>query len=124
MSQDQTQRSMNISVPSEVEVGTPADFVSVWHTPNAFLMDFIVLKKPPQTEVNEETGQRTARVDAVVSSRVRIPPEQVFPLIQALQAQGNMWLQETGRSTEPTNWLDAHHNANKDMNDPTDPTES
>ena len=83
-------------------------------------------RSPPQTDTDQETGQRTTRVDAVVSSRVRIPPEQVFPLIQALQAQGNMWLQETGRSSEPANWLDAHHEAAADSSDTAgkNPTES
>jgi len=39
-----------------------------------------------------------------VAARVRIPPEQIFPLIEALTQQGQRWLHETGRSEPPQNW--------------------
>jgi hypothetical protein len=38
---------------------------------------------------------------------VRIPSEQIFPLIQALQAQGNQWLAESGREEPPADWTNA-----------------
>jgi hypothetical protein len=35
---------------------------------------------------------------------VRIPPEQIFPLIAILQQQGSQWLAEQGRSEPPADW--------------------
>ena len=42
---------------------------------------------------------------ARVAARVRIPAEQVFQIIAALQQQADQWLEETGRSEPPEAWL-------------------
>lgn len=98
-----TQLSMRL--PEQLEAGIFADFANVWHTPNTFILDFLVVKQPAQI-VQPETGEPpTAVLEAVVGARVRIPSEQIFPLITALQAQGQMWLDETGRSEPPPTWL-------------------
>jgi hypothetical protein len=95
---------MEIELPSAIEAGVFADFANVWHTPATFVLDFLSIKRPP-TPVEDVEGNKSALVPAVVAARVRIPPEQIFPLINALQAQSQQWLAETGRSTPPESWL-------------------
>lgn len=89
-----------VQVPPELEAGVYADYASVWHTPNSFVMDFLVVKSPPHP-----TADGPAVLEAKVTSRVRVPPEQIFPLIAALQEQGNAWLAEQGREQPPANWV-------------------
>ena len=44
-------------------------------------------------------------VQAVISARVRIAPEQIFMLADALKRQGEAWLTATGRNERPEAWL-------------------
>lgn len=96
-----------MQLPPEQEVGVFADFTNIWHTPNTFVLDFLAVKAPPHLAVNEDGSVRTglAVLEARVASRVRIPSEQIFPLIHALQTQGEQWLKETGRAEPPENWV-------------------
>lgn len=94
---DSVSAQFAITVPPEQAGGQFADAVSLWRTPNTFVLDFLSIQQLPRP-VADQDGQVTHLVaDATVASRVRIPPEQVFRLIGALQAQGEQWLQETGR---------------------------
>ncbi|MEU1971749.1 DUF3467 domain-containing protein [Microbacterium sp. NPDC019599] len=88
-----------VELPGEIETGVFADFANIWHTPNTFVLDFLSVKGPVLQE-----GEH-ARLPVKVAARVRIPPEQIFPLIDALTQQGQRWLQETGRSAPPDNWV-------------------
>ncbi len=90
-----------IDLPSDVELGVFADFANLWHTPNTFVIDFLSVKRPPA----RAEGDAAAKLPARVAARVRIPPEQIFPLIEALQVQGQQWLAETGRSEPPSSWV-------------------
>ncbi len=92
-------RQFEIDLPPEAIDGHYADFANVWHTPNVFIMDFVVLAQPPREETNVETGEPITIVPARVVSRIRIPPEQVFELAKALTQQLEFWEQETGRKT-------------------------
>jgi Protein of unknown function (DUF3467) len=96
-----------MQLPSDMEVGVFADFANIWHTPSTFVLDFLATKMPPHPAFDAH-GAPVAGVpvlDAKVAARVRIPSEQIFPLIQALQTQGNAWLEETGRGEPPANWV-------------------
>jgi hypothetical protein len=100
---------MQMQLPPEHEVGVFSDYASVWHTPNTFVLDFMAIKLPPHPAVDSATGLAIpgspAIMEARVAARVRIPSEQIFPLIQALQTQGDAWLAESGRSEPPLNWV-------------------
>ena len=96
-----TQAQLTVQLPPESEVGVFADFASVWHTPSTFVLDFLSVKMPARPG---DSGEAPV-IDARVAARVRIPSEQIFPLIQALQTQGNQWLAETGRHAPPENWV-------------------
>jgi hypothetical protein len=83
-------REYDIDVPTDVESGVYADFASIWHTNDSFVIDFAVLKRPPKPETTEG-GDRVIKVPTRVVSRVRIPPSQVFEIMKGLERQLSIW---------------------------------
>jgi len=82
---DQPQpQQAQIHIPEDRLEGTYADFVSVWHSKDVFVLDFAVLSQPTTPQ------QLTSRV----VSRVRIPPSQVFEIMKALEQQLSAWEKE------------------------------
>ena len=84
---DQPQQQATIHLPDEEHEGAYADFVSVWHTKDVFVLDFAVLTQPTTP----------AALNARVVSRVRIPPAQVFEIMKALEQQLTKWEAERGK---------------------------
>jgi hypothetical protein len=84
--QPQHQPQAHLHVPEDRVEGTYADFVSVWHSKDAFVLDFAVLAQPVSP------AQFVSRVVA----RVRIPPSQVFEIMKALEQQLTAWEAERG----------------------------
>ncbi|MFB9314028.1 DUF3467 domain-containing protein [Nocardioides plantarum] len=82
--------AFNITVPPEKLEGHYADFASVWHNNETFILDFVSMSRPAQPTRTEEGGQ-VARIDAQVVTRVRIPAAQVWEVMKALQAQLGQW---------------------------------
>jgi hypothetical protein len=106
MTDEQGVPAIAVSVPAEQEVGVFADFAGIWHTPNTFVLDFLSLTSPgPQLQQVDPQGEVVGALPARVAARVRIPAEQVFQIIAALQQQADQWLQETGRPEPPEAWL-------------------
>ena len=87
---------INFDIPPEVEAGSFADFASIWHTDNVFVLDFASLRGPA-TETRDDQGEPQRSVNARVVTRVRIPPEQVFELAKALTRELEIWEQQTGK---------------------------
>ena len=54
------QVQFQITLPPEQELGVFADFASVWHTPNTFVIDFLAVKSPQHS--NPIGVDRCARV--------------------------------------------------------------
>lgn len=109
MSEPQQSRPVNLQIQlaESDELGVFADLTNVWHTPNIFVMDFLTIKMPAQQAVDQNGAPIEGAPDNLatrVAARVRIPPEQVFPLIAALQKQSDAWLAEQGRSAPTTAW--------------------
>jgi type II secretory pathway component HofQ len=94
-----------VNVPPEAEAGVFADLAAVWHTPNTFVLDFLSVTSPPGEQQIVPDGPVVPVLQAKVASRVRVPAEQVFMIINALQAQADQWLEETGKSQAPEGWL-------------------
>ncbi len=90
-----------IDLPPEVQVGVFADFANVWHTPSTFVLDFVAVTQPAQPQFDEHGMPVATVLPGRVAARVRIPSEQIFPVIEALQAQADQWLAETGREEPP-----------------------
>lgn len=83
-----------VEIPPEVVDGHYADFVSLWHTRDVFVLDFAALKATPQR--GEHEGRAVLSHPTRVVSRVRIPPAQVFELMKALEVQLTAWERKTG----------------------------
>jgi hypothetical protein len=88
------ERRFDIEISPEVEVGVYADFASLWHTSDSFVIDFATLRRPPFAAPDPESGQPTAVLPARIVARVRIPPAQVFEFMKALEQQLSAWEKE------------------------------
>ncbi len=93
MTEEPLQPDFNISIPPEKLEGHYADFASVWHNNETFILDFVSMSRPPSPAV-AETGEPVARIDAQVVTRVRIPAAQVWEVMKALEAQLGQWEEE------------------------------
>ena len=99
------QPQLGIELPPEQEAGVFADFANIWNTPSTFVLDFLSVKQPVvDAKLLDPAADGHVLLTKVVS-RIRIPAEQVFPLIQALTNQAQMWLQQTGREEPPEAWF-------------------
>lgn len=85
--------TFNITVPPEQLAGHYADFVSVWHNKETFILDFVSMSHPPRPTTTDD-GTSVAQVNCQVVSRVRIPAEQVWEVMKALQTQLGQWEKE------------------------------
>lgn len=95
-----------LELPAEQQAGVHADFARVWHTRETVVLDFAAVKQPARPTPNPESGEIDhAVLESRVTARIRLPAEQIFPLIQALRAQSDQWLAETGRVEPPENWF-------------------
>lgn len=79
---DDRPTEFQIHVPPELEAGSYANFLSVWHTAYEFTLDFGVTQ-PPQVEEPEDPGA-PVRVGCRVVSRVKIPVTVLFEVLRAL----------------------------------------
>ena len=86
------EQQIQVKMPKELAGGNYADFIRAWHTSDAFILDFATFTEPPRAADDKVI------LDAVVVSRVRIPPSQVFELMKALEQQLSAWERETGAS--------------------------
>jgi hypothetical protein len=86
-----------IKTPDSQAAGVHADFVSAWHTPHTFVLDFAALVRPPKPV--EDASEPL--LEAEVVARVRIPPAQIFEIMKALERQLSAWETETGRQANP-----------------------
>jgi hypothetical protein len=83
--------STQIHLPDELAEGKYADFVSVWHSRDVFVLDFAVLAQPVMSD----------QIMSRVVSRVRIPPSQVFEIMKALEQQLTAWESERAAEQQP-----------------------
>lgn len=95
------EQRFEIEISAEVEQGLWADFVSLWHTPDSFVLDFAALRRPPYAVEDAESHAVARVMPARIVARVRIPPSQVFELMKALEQQLSLWEQEAGRRNPP-----------------------
>ena len=84
----------------EVDVGVYANFVNIWHMSDCFIFDFSVLSTPPSLQQDED-GKPFLHFPARIASRVRVPPEQVFEIMKALNTQLEAWETEKKQSQPP-----------------------
>jgi len=93
---DASATNYEINLPESKREGHSADFASIWHTADTFVLDFIAQVTPRQPP-HEHEGQLVSHVAADVVTRVRIPASQVWEIMKALEQQYTAWESETGR---------------------------
>ena len=71
---------LKIDVPPELEGGTYANVLNVWHTAYEFTLDFGVMQQVGEQEDTDSVLQVPVRV----VSRVRIPVALLFEVLKAL----------------------------------------
>jgi hypothetical protein len=71
---------LKLDVPPELEGGTYANVLNVWHTAYEFTLDFGVMQQVGEPEDPEAAVQVPVRV----VSRVRIPVTLLFEVLKAL----------------------------------------
>ena len=98
MTEQQPAQHLDVQIDPETEKGVHADFVSLWHTPDTFVLDFASHRQPPFITEDADTGQRTIVLPTRIVSRVKIPPRQVFEFMKALNQQLELWERETGQT--------------------------
>jgi len=94
-----------VNLPPEQEIGVFADFAAVWHNPTSFVIDFLSVVAPTGPQRLEPDGPTVPVMSARVAARVRIPAEQIFRVIGALQEQADQWLAQSGKSEPPEGWF-------------------
>ncbi|MEY4990257.1 MAG: hypothetical protein RIS08_483 [Actinomycetota bacterium] len=112
--EEQRPVKFEIALDAAQEVGVFADYANIWNSPTTFVLDFLSMRLPARDLENEGEAP-SALVSFKVAARIRIPAEQVFPLIEALKSQGDAWLKATGRSEPPESWF------NQNMGNPGNP---
>jgi hypothetical protein len=86
-----------IEISPEIEPGVHADFASIWHTPDTFVLDFASLRRPPFLSQDDETDNEVLILPTRIVARVKIPSSQVFELMRALEQELTAWEHETGQ---------------------------
>jgi Protein of unknown function (DUF3467) len=83
-------------VPSELETGSYANMLGVWHSPHEFTLDFAVTM--PIVPVDPGEPQT---VPCEVVARLKVAPSLVFDLLQALNANMAEYEQAYGEIHRP-----------------------
>jgi hypothetical protein len=76
---EQPQYRFDIIAPPELEAGVYANFLSVWHSPHEFTLDFAVTQPALETDT-----PGLQRVPCRVVARVKVPATVVFDMIRAM----------------------------------------
>jgi Protein of unknown function (DUF3467) len=95
----------HVYLPPELESGSYANFLVVWHTAYEFTLDFCSTQ-PPQPQ-NAEDPESPALVPCRVVSRVKIPPTLIFNVLQALNDNMTQYESKFGEIKRPEPQEDA-----------------
>jgi Protein of unknown function (DUF3467) len=90
----QQETAFEIQIPPELEPGAYANFLSVWHTPLEFTMDFAATQPSQQTD----TGMK---VPCRVVARLRIPPPVMLDVLGVLNENIGRYQQSFGEINRP-----------------------
>ncbi len=91
--------NFNIQVPSELETGVFADFLSVWHSPHDFTLDFGVTLQA-EASVAEGGGQRI-NVPCRIVARVKIPLTLAQDVLRAMSENVSQYEETAGTIRRP-----------------------
>jgi hypothetical protein len=95
VAEEQRQPRFEVQAPPELEGGSYANFLSVWHTPFEFTLDFCSTLPARQDE------EGTPVVPCRVVSRVKIPTTMIFDVLRALNENMTRYEQAYGEIRRP-----------------------
>ncbi len=85
-----------MTVPPELQTGSYANVVGIWHTPHEFTLDFAVLMPPvPATEDGPSS------MPCEVVARIKIAPSLIFDLLRAVNENMTRYEQAYGEIRQP-----------------------
>jgi Protein of unknown function (DUF3467) len=87
----------DVQIPSDLEGGTYANFLGVWHTGHEFTLDFAVI----QPSIVPENPTEPITVPCRVVSRVKIPPSLIFDIMRALSTNMTLYENTFGEIQKP-----------------------
>lgn len=88
-----------IDVPSELEVGVFSNFMTVWHSPHEFTLDFATTMPPERKDPEDEDSPVV--VPARVTARVKIPVTMIFDVIRAINENMTRYEEAAGPIKRP-----------------------
>jgi Protein of unknown function (DUF3467) len=91
--------NFEIEVPDELEVGTYANFLSVWHSPHDFTLDFAVTGQGQQ--VSGPGGHPQIDVPCRIVARIKLPLTVVEDVLRALATNVGNFEEQAGRIRKP-----------------------
>jgi hypothetical protein len=89
--------TIRVEVPDGEVNGRYANFLTVWHTPHEFTLDFGVIQP---AEVDDDDG--TTVVPCPVVARLKIAPSLVFDVLRALNDNMTRYESKFGEISRPT----------------------
>jgi len=84
----------------ELEAGSYANGLAIWHTLHEFTFDFFVSSQPPQ-EARTSDGEVVIRAPHRLVARVRVPPTSVFDIIRTISQNLALYEQKFGPIRTP-----------------------
>jgi hypothetical protein len=91
--------TFQLNVPPELEGGSYANLLSVWHTAHEFTLDFSATQ--PAQPVNPDDPASGVLIPCRVVARIRIAPTLVFDVIRALNENMTRYEDKYGSINPP-----------------------
>src|SRR5258708_8647613 len=80
----------------DLQAGSYATALAIWHTAHEFTFDFLVSSEPPQ-QARTEDGDDVIRAPHRLVPRIRIPPTAVFDIIRPVNQNLTLYEQHVGQ---------------------------
>ena len=79
----------------DLQAGSYANALAIWHTAHEFTFDFFVSSQPP-AEARTADGEVVIRAPHRLVARVRVPPTSLFEIIRTISQNLAMYEQKFG----------------------------
>ncbi len=97
--EERPQFNFRIDVPEGERGGVYANFLSVWHTPHEFTLDFAATQPPQRSDPADENSPFV--VPCHVVARVRIPRTVIFDVLRAMNENMTRYEATFGEIQQP-----------------------
>jgi uncharacterized protein DUF3467 len=97
-SADGDESNLQLVIPEEWEGGAYANFVSVWHSPHEFTLDFCATQRP---ELDPEDVEGAILIRCRVVARLKIPVTLMFSVLRAINREMTAYEDAFGVIKEP-----------------------